>query len=198
MKWINFIHLYQPANTNNYYVKEAVEHSYSRILRALQENPNVKFTININACLLYQLDHLGYRWLIDGFKKLYEKKQIELVSTASYHPVIPLLPEHEIRKQVLEQEDALKKYLNVQEKPKGFFFPEMAYSSQSAKVIKDLGYKWIILDEIAYQGHLDKVDFEKIYLDKTSQLKVIFRSRRQSNTYIPDLIFNLKRNKKKY
>jgi len=196
MKWINFIHLYQPANTNNYYVKEAVEHSYSRILRALQENPDIKFTININACLLYQLDHLGYMWLIDGFKELYEKKQIEIVSTASYHPVIPLLPEHEIKKQVLEQEDALKKYLNVQEKPKGFFFPEMAYSPQSAKVIKDLGYEWIILDEIAYQGHLDKVDFEKVYLDKISQLKIIFRSRRQSNTYVPDLIFSLKKKQK--
>jgi predicted glycosyl hydrolase (DUF1957 family) len=196
MKWIDFIHLYQPANTNDYYVKEAVENSYARILRALQENPNIKFTININACLLYQLDQLGYKWLIDGFKDLYEKKQIEIVSTASYHPVVPLLPEHEIRRQVAEQEAALKKYLNVQDKPQGFFFPEMAYSPQSAQIIKGLGYKWIILDEIAYQGEIDQVDFEKVYLDTESQLKVIFRSRRQSNTYVPDLIFSLKKKEK--
>jgi predicted glycosyl hydrolase (DUF1957 family) len=197
MQWINFVHLYQPANTNDYYVKEAAENSYARILRALQANSNIKFTININACLLYQLDHLGYKWLIDGFKKLYEKKQIEVVSTAAYHPVIPLLPVYEIRKQILEQENALKKYLNVQAKPKGFFFPEMAYSPQAAKIIKDLGYEWIILDEIAYQGQLDEVDFKKVYLDKNSQLKVIFRSRRQSNTYVPDLIFDLKDKEKK-
>jgi predicted glycosyl hydrolase (DUF1957 family) len=197
MQWINFVHLYQPANTNDYYVKEAAENSYARILRALRANSNIKFTININACLLYQLDHLGYKWLIDGFKKLYEKKQIEVVSTAAYHPVIPLLPVYEIRKQILEQENALKKYLNVQAKPKGFFFPEMAYSPQAAKIIKDLGYEWIILDEIAYQGQLDEVDFKKVYLDKNSQLKVIFRSRRQSNTYVPDLIFDLKDKEKK-
>ncbi len=196
MKWINFIHLYQPANTKDCYIKEAVENSYSRILRALKEHPQIKFTININACLLYRLEEMGYMWLINGFKDLYEKGQIEIVSTAAYHPVLPLIPKYEVKKQVLEQEKALFKYFGISEKVKGFFFPEMAYSPQVAKTIKEMGYDWIILDEIAYQGELDKVNFEKIYIDKNSKLKVIFRSRRYSNTFVPDLILKLQEEKK--
>jgi len=186
MQWINFLHLYQPANTKDYYIQEAVEKSYSRILRALEENPEARFTLNINGCLILRLCDMGYEWLVKRFRDLYEKGQIEIVSTAAYHPVLPLLPKREIIKQIKEQEGILKEKLGVKKRPSGFFLPEMAFSPEIAKTLVGLKYKWIILDEIAYNGKLDQVDFAKVYQDKDSGLKVVFRSRRFSNTYIPE------------
>ena len=64
--------------------------------------------------------------------------------------------------------------------------PEMAYSIEAAKIIKSLGYEWIILDEIAMNGKLGEVDFAKIYFDENSGLKIIFRNRQLSKSYVPD------------
>ncbi len=188
MLWINFIHLYQPANTKSEYIVEAAEASYKRILRALQENPTIKFTININACLIERLLELKYFDLIKGFRRLAEEGQIEIVSTAAYHPVLPLLPKIEVITQIKKQEKILKEHLGIKKRPKGFFLPEMAYSPEVSKIIHALGYKWIILDEIARTGKIDETDVSKVYKDENSGLKVIFRSRRQSNAYTPDFL----------
>src|SRR5207244_3411724 len=40
-------------------------------------------------------------------------------------------------------------YFGEAYKPKGFFPPEMAYSSTVAKVVQDLGFQWMILSEYA-------------------------------------------------
>jgi alpha-amylase/alpha-mannosidase (GH57 family) len=176
MLWINFIHLYQPANTNSEYIIQAAENSYKRILRALQKNNNTRFTININGCLIERLLELGYKDLIADFKKLAEEGRIEIVSTAAYHPVLPLLPKVEVVKQIKKQEKILKKYLGIKKRPNGFFLPEMAYSPEISRVIHALGYKWIIIDEIARTGKIDETDISKVYKDINSGLKVVFRS----------------------
>ena len=64
MLWINFLHLYQPANTDGHIIKEATELSYYRIADALINNPKVKFTLNINGSLFLRWKELGYDSLI--------------------------------------------------------------------------------------------------------------------------------------
>ncbi|NIA18447.1 MAG: polysaccharide deacetylase family protein, partial [Actinobacteria bacterium] len=190
MLWINFIHLYQPANADAHIIKEATEKSYYRIIRAMEEHPGIKFTFNITGCLVLRWEELGYLDLVKRIKSLIKKKQIELTGTAAYHPLLPLIPEEEAIRQIKDQEKILKKYFG-QKKPDGFFLPEMAYSPKIGKLIKKLGYKWIILDEIAYNGKLEQVDFNKKYYDKATGLKIIFRSRNLSKSYVPETILKL-------
>jgi alpha-amylase/alpha-mannosidase (GH57 family) len=201
MLWINFLHFYQPANADAHIIKEATEKSYYRIIRAMEEHPDVKFTFNITGCLVLRWEELGYLDLIKRIKKLIKKKQIELTGTAAYHPILPLIPEKEAIRQIKDQGKILKKYFG-QEKPKGFFPPEMAYSPKIGKLIKGLGYKWIILDEIACNGKLKQVDFNlppafcqnargKAYQDETNGLKIIFRSRDLSKSYVPETVLKL-------
>jgi alpha-amylase/alpha-mannosidase (GH57 family) len=190
MLWINFLHFYQPANADAHIIKEATEESYMRIIRALEEHPNIKFTFNITGCLVSRWEELGYFDLIKRIKKLIKKKQIEIVGTASYHPILPLITEKEAVWQIKDQEKILKKYFGIK-KPAGFFPPEMAYSPKIGKLIKKLGYKWIILDEIAYNGKLNKANLSKIYKDKTNGLKIIFRSRKLSKSYVPETVLKL-------
>ncbi len=184
--WINFLHLYQPANVDAYHIQEAVNKSYYRLVRALEEHPQIKFTWNISGCLLQRWEEMNYFDLIQRIKKLVERKQLEITGTAAYHALLPLVGEAEVIEQIKANEVILQKHFGVKFKPKGFFLPEMAYSPEVAKIIKKRGYQWIILDEILYSGHLGQVDFNRVYTDTNSGLKVVFRNRRQSSAYVPD------------
>ncbi len=191
MLWINFLHLYQPATADDHTIKEATEKSYLRIIRALEEHPRVKFTLNINGCLIERWQELSYSSLIKRVNRLIEKKQIELTGTAFYHPILPLVPEEEAVKQIKEQEKILKKHFGKNLPLRGFFFPEMAYGQEAGKLIKRLGYQWIIAGELSYNGRLNQVDFSKICQDKKNKLKVIFRSRNLSRSYVPDELIKI-------
>ncbi len=193
MWWINFLHLYQPASIESYYVNEAVKKSYRRILTLLEKKSELKMTMNVSGCLLDRLNEEGYSDLISRFKALIDKKQIELVGSASFHGFLPRLPEEEIKWQIIEQEKVLKKLFNL-DRPKGFFIPEMAYHSKVAKVVADLGYSWLILDEISYQGEKE-LDHQKIYKDKESGLNIVFRQRKFSTVYPPDELKKMRRQK---
>lgn len=186
MLWINFLHWYQPANSDYYKIKEAVELSYKRIIQALEDNPEVKFNINISGCLVSRLVELKYFDLIEKINNLLDRGQIELTGSSAYHALLPLVNEQEIYEQIKENEAIIKKHF-PKAKLKGFFLPEMAYSPEVAKIVKKLGYSWLILDEISYQGR-KKLIPENVYIDKNSDLKVIFRSRKFSNCYVPDEI----------
>lgn len=186
MKWFSFLHFYQPANIEGEIIKEAAEKSYFRLLRLFEENPNFKATINITGCLLERMAELGLDDFSQRLKPLIQSGRIEIVGTAAYHAFLPLLPEEEVIFQIKDQEKKLKKYLGVA-RPKGFFLPEMAYSATVAKIIKSLGYEYLILDPIAFSPK-NKKDFNalKTYQDQASGLKIVFRNRAWSTKYAPD------------
>ncbi len=197
MKWINFLHCYQPANIDSFVIKEATEKSYRRIIGALERNPRVKFTLNISGCLVLRWKELGYFDLLKKVKKLVQKKQVELVGTAAYHPILPLIPEGETIKQIKENERILQEHFggNAPLKLKGFFMPEMAYGTKTAKTIKKLGYKYLIMEELAFAGKLSDRSRREIYQDKNSGLKIIFRDRKLSRSYVPQTISKLLKKK---
>lgn len=197
MIWINFLHFYQPVNTDAHIIKEATEKSYLRVIKALEEHSHVKFTININGCLFYRWEELGYHDIIERIKKLIDRKQLEITGNATYHPLLPLINETEAKKQILETEAIFKKYFGESFKAKGFFLSEMAYSKKVARLVKNLGYEWLILDEISKSGNLQDIDQEKEYIDKQSDLKIIFRSRKLSNSFVPKTIKELYEKEKK-
>lgn len=186
MLWINFLHLYQPANSEDHVIEEATEKSYSRLIKNLEDNPEIKFTLNISGCLFIRWEEIGYHDLIRRIARLIEKGQIELTGTAAYHPFLPLIPKEEIRRQIRENEEILCKYFGENFKPKGFFMPEMAYHKNAAETVEKMGYEWIILDEISRDGKVGKTEINKVYKDENSGLKVVMRSRYYSNGYFPD------------
>jgi predicted glycosyl hydrolase (DUF1957 family) len=195
--WINFLHIYQPANADGHIIKEATDYSYQRIVRALEEHPSIKFNLNINGCLFLRWEELGYSDLIKRIGKLIERGQIDLTGTACYHPIVPLIPEKEARRQIQENEQILKKHFGSRFKPRGFFFPELAYSPKVAKLVANLGYQWILMDEIAVSSKPDRTNFNQVYLDKNSNLKAVVRSRKLSNSYVPETIEKILENNKK-
>ena len=196
MLWLNFLHFYQPANAEFYNIRKALDKSYWRLLRLMEEHPNLKMTFNVSGCLLERLEEAKEKDFLDRLKFLVKKGRVEITGTAYYHGFLPLLPEIEIIRQIKDNEKILKRTFGKNFKPTGFFLPEMSYSSSVAKIIKRLGYQWIILDEIAFNGGGKELpDIKRLYIDEASGLKVIFRSREMSGTYPPDKLIPLLKKK---
>lgn len=191
INWINFLHIYQPPYQQADLVQKITRESYWPLTKILKENKQAKLTLNFSGVLLEQLYNIEAEKLIEEFKKLIARGQIELVGSARYHPILPLLPENEIKRQISLNDQILNQAFDQYYKPEGFFLPEMAYSLKVAKIIKSLGYKWIILDEIAYNGKLGSVDYNKKYKIKGLGLNVVFRNRGLSTTFPPETILGL-------
>jgi len=189
--WINFLHFYQPPTTDNETIVEAAEKSYKRIISALKRNRQIKFTVNIAGCLLNRLEALGYRELIHDLRTMAESGQIELTASAAFHPLLALLPDQEIVRQIKINEKILKKHFGQKFQARGFFIPEAAYSIDVAKIVKRLNYRWLMLDEISADIKSDRLNFSNLYIDKNSGLKILFRQRQNSKKYAPRVIFKL-------
>jgi len=181
MYWANFLHIYQPAEQQPDILEAIVAQSYRPILLGLKKHKRVRLTFNINGALLELFDKYKYHELIDVLRELGQEKRIEFTSSAKYHAFLPFLEEQEIIRQIKINDETCRFFLGQAYKPKGFFPPEMAYHEKLAKIIDDLGFEWIILDEIACTGKVGGVDYKKIHRLKGTKLKVFFRERRLSN-----------------
>lgn len=181
MYWANFLHIYQPAEQHPDILEAVTNQSYRAILAGLKQNKKARLTLNVNAALIELFDKFNYRDVIDDLRQLGNMGQIEFTSSAKYHAFLPFLNDKEIIRQIQINDETNKFFLGEAYKPKGFFPPEMAYSDNLPPIIDSLGFEWLIVDEIAYNGDIEKVDYSKVYQIKNTKLKIFFRERRISN-----------------
>ncbi len=181
MKWGNFLHIYQPADQQADILESIVVQSYRPIISHIVKSDNVKVTLNVTGALLELFDKHGYRDLLDMLKEAGEAGKIEFTGSAKYHGFLPMLDGEDINRQIKINSDTLAFYLGKSFKVRGFFPPEMAYDPKIVPIIESLGFKWIILDEIALKGEPDAVDYSKFYRIRNSKINVFFRERRLSN-----------------
>lgn len=187
--WVNFLHIYQPPWQQPGVIQQVASESYEYLITLLETHKNFQATINITGKLVEQLEEQRPDLLL-RIKKLVSKGKIELTGSAKYHALLPLLPKAEVKRQIELNKEVLKKHFPIT-KIEGFYFPEMSFSNQAAKIVKEQGYKWIILDPINYQS---KVDNNFIYTINKIGLKVVFRNREISKSYPAEVIYNKLKN----
>jgi len=181
MYWANFLHIYQPAEQQPDVLEAIVNQSYRPLFEGLKKHKRVNLTLNISGALFELFDKYGYKELIDILRDLEKENRVEFTSSTKYHALLPFLNEAETIRQIKNNNETIRFFLGDAYKPRGFFPPEMAYSENLPDIISSLGFEWIILDEIAYDGYVERVDYKKIYKIAGRNLKVFFRERRLSN-----------------
>lgn len=180
MFWINFLHIYQPIDQQKDILERIVNESYRPLVKNWLKNPKTKITLNINACLTEMLVKNGYHDVVSDLKKLSELGRVEFTASAKYHPFLPILPKSEIVRQIKLNNETNQKYFGKVYSPDGFFPPEMGYSTKVAEVVANLGYKWLIVDEIAFNGQVGQIRNNKLYFYE-NKLYIFFRERKLSN-----------------
>jgi predicted glycosyl hydrolase (DUF1957 family) len=178
MYWANFLHIYQPPTQTEEGVRKAAGECYRKLVEILSRNQCTRITLNINASLTEQLDRYGLHDIINGLRRLAERGQIEMTASAMYHPILPLIPRSEMIRQINLNTEVNRKYFGDIYKPAGFFPPEMCYSRDVAHIVADLGYRWIIIDEISINGNLGHAPCDKIYnINGLKDFYAFFRER---------------------
>jgi len=184
--WVNFLHIYQPPWQDQGVIDQIAAQSYEYLLMLLERYRQFRVTLNVCGNLLEQLQTIR-PLIIKELKKVVARGQVELTGTAKFHALLPLIAEREVVRQIKLNQESLKKFFG-QTKISGFYFPEMAFSPSAAKVVKSMGYKWLILDPI----HLGtSVELDTLYTLNKLGLKIVFRERKISKQYPPEVIFNL-------
>ncbi|MFX1530194.1 MAG: hypothetical protein ACFFBC_03690 [Promethearchaeota archaeon] len=174
--WAPLLHAYQPPTQEPDILKRIDKESYKPIFSLLEEFDNAKFCLNINGVLIDLLYDYGLSDTMDLIKNLVAEDKIEIVGTAKYHPILPLIPKKEAQYQIQMNEELNRKEFGRWER-KGFFPPEMAISGSVAKYIRELGYKWVILSGIACP---EDWAYDKIYTSPNG-LQLFFRDDILSN-----------------
>lgn len=178
MYWSNFLHIYQPPTQSEAIVRKVTAESYRPLVRILQELPHAKVTLNISGCLTQQLARYGLDDVILGLRQLAERGQVELTGSAIYHPILPLIPATEMRRQIELNTQVNRHYFGEVYAPQGFSPPEMCYSYEVAQMVANMGYRWIIVDEIGKTGLLGAVATDSLYqIQGLDDLYVFFRER---------------------
>ncbi len=181
MYWANFLHIYQPYGQQPDILEAVVTQSYRPLIEGTLARPRAKYTLNINASLLELFDQYGYHDLIKGLAEAGRRGQIEFTGSAKYHALLPFLSRDETLRQIHLNTETNRHYLGEAYQPKGIFLPEMAYDPKLASILEEAGFDWVLLDEIAYNGQVEAVDYNQRYRVKGSKLGVYFRERRLSN-----------------
>ncbi len=181
MYWANFLHFYQPPTQKPFWVNKITAESYRPILKGLLERPGNKVTFNVNGILLELFEKHGHTDVIDMLRELLKRGQIELTGSAKFHPLLPFLPESEAERQILLNEETLKKYFGDLWTRGGFFPPEMGFDVSVAKLVAKMGYKWIIVDELSFPIEKRPVDYSTRYeIPGLPGFNVYFRERHMS------------------
>jgi len=149
MYWANLIHLYQPPTQRAEVLRRIVEECYRPLVALLRRHPQARLTVNIAGSLTELLAEHGYYDVLEGWRALGEAGQVEFTASAMYHPILPLIPRHQVVRQVQLNTEINRHHLGEAYQPRGFFPPELAYNFEVAEVAAALGYRWLLLDEVA-------------------------------------------------
>jgi len=147
--WAQLLHFYQPPTQSASVLYKICDESYRPLIRVLLEHPHARLTVNINGVLTEMLHDCGHDDVIDGLRQLAKRGQIEFTGSGKYHPILPLIPQKEMDRQIRLNLDANRHLLGNVYRPGGFFSPEMCYSREILPPIVDSGHQWIILSGIA-------------------------------------------------
>lgn len=188
LTWINFFHIYQPPGWDPRIIRRVVDESYRPVLGILKRYPDVRVTINVNASLAEQLDDQGYHDVLDDIVTLVERNQLVLTGSAKYHPILPLLPKDEIIRQITLNTKRNKELFGDAYQPSGFFPPEMAISGELGQIVKELGFLWMMADEIALMGTIGDVHFDRKYHIRDVGLPIVFRQRGISDLFFSEFM----------
>jgi len=150
------LHAYQPPTQTKEIVKKINWESYRSVSETILEAPDSTIICaDINLSLLELLEQCEEQNTINLFKNCHRLGKMHLVNTAAYHPILPLVPEYYIKRQLEKNLKGYQKYFEINPNNiKGIFPPEMAFSERILKPIREISSnQWLIVDDTTFCIH---------------------------------------------
>jgi alpha-amylase len=128
-------------------IEEAYQKAYKPFIDIMYDYPDFKFALHCSGILWdYFLEkHPEY---IEIVKKMFERKQVELVSGGYYEPILSSIPQKDRVGQIKMMNEFLKKTFNIQ--PQGLWLTERIWEQTVVKDIIDAGIKYTLVDDYVF------------------------------------------------
>jgi len=141
------IHNHQPVGNFESVIEEAYQKAYKPFIDIMYDYPDFKFALHCSGILWdYFLEkHPEY---IEIVKKMFERKQVELVSGGYYEPILSSIPQKDRVGQIKMMNEFLKKTFNIQ--PQGLWLTERIWEQTVVKDIIDAGIKYTLVDDYVF------------------------------------------------
>ncbi|UCE13235.1 MAG: polysaccharide deacetylase family protein [Candidatus Heimdallarchaeota archaeon] len=146
------LHAYQPPTQKASILDRIIKNCYLPVAQALENNPNLKITLNMNASLTEMLED-DYLVVVEKYAELARNGQVEFLDSGAYHPILPLISPKEARKQIKMNRKINSSIFGNVWKPRGLWPPELAVSETLATLVESLGYEYMIVPEIAISSN---------------------------------------------
>lgn len=201
------LNLHQPPGNleqllgENPWEAQEILYAYDRIARSLWEFEDVgRVHLSVSGTLLETLSKPEFQQRVYGIVDcgsllwhLQNRKIIEILGTAYYHPVLPLIPE-------ADREEHLNRWLDIaghvfwRKNFNGFWPPEMGFAMELIPLLQAAGYRYVIVDsehveplnamkweELRYRPHIARY--------QGSEIVVIVRDRELSDAQLAGMEF---------
>lgn len=181
MKYVNFLfHIYQPPTQDPRVLDRIVDECYGPLSELFLELADLRFTLNIAYSLVEQLGD-RHPEVLDRLRQAWAAGTLELTDTAAYHPILPLIPREEARRQLAINREGLQRWLGPGFRPEGVFPPEMAIDGGLAGLLAEAGYRWAVADDgiLAHFGR--PIPYDWVY--RFAGIAVLLRSNHWSNRF---------------
>jgi len=178
--WAQLLHFYQPPTQTHEVLKKVTDESYRPLLKAIGQHTNARMAVNMQGVLTEMLLDHGFGDVVRSLRELAEKGLVELVGSGKFHPILPLVPEHERKRSIADNVATNSKAFGHAWNPKGFFPPEMCFGAEISTPIHGAGHEWVILGGVACPAEWP-VDQVYRMPANSSTLRVLFRDDVRSN-----------------
>ena len=98
--WAPLLHAYQPPTQDLSVLRKIDKECYKPLFSMLEEHDNVKICLNINGILIELLREFGLDDTIEQVQNLEVDQKLEILGTAKYHHILPLIPEKEAQRKM--------------------------------------------------------------------------------------------------
>lgn len=150
--WAPVLHFYQPPTQVPGLTDWINQTCYQPLLDLLIKASDIRLTANISGSLLLQLHDIGATDTIKKMRDLITTNRLEILSSPSYHPLIPITDHEPIIRQI-EQNNEIHHWLFDKKPTLGFFPPELALVDDSLNLLKNFDY--LLMGEGSINSHLD-------------------------------------------
>lgn len=183
--------LNDPVEQERWHGKEVL-YAYDRIPRAVWGREDLaRVHLSLSGSLLEALSNPDFQARVYGIVKCGDllwnlrNPAIDILGTAYYHPVLPLIPEAD-RKEHIQRWLGIGRHLFDRPNFHGFWPPECAFCMELIPLLVEAGYRYVIVDsehivpltpmrweELRYRPHLAKFgDKEIIVIPRDRELSI--------------------------
>ncbi len=155
------LHCYQPWWQSEEVLERISAECYRPLFQLINSHSQKYLTINVQWALVEQLEKCGIGDVMSLIKKALAENKIELVSTAAYHPILPLISPEMAERQI-RCDSEMKEEWGIKPNGNGLYLPELAYDPAIIPTLKKFDAAWTLTDDVPFKTKFHGVPFDQI------------------------------------